>query len=134
MSDEVVIAKGQGTIFLAGPPLVKAATGEVVSAEDLGGGEMHARVSGVADHLATDEPHALQMARRVVASLPPPRPSALVRDRASVPPLVSAGCSAPLSSASAMMILHSTSERKFRRSTHVGRVDSLSAVKACVSR
>jgi 3-methylcrotonyl-CoA carboxylase beta subunit len=59
----------QGTIFLAGPPLVKAATGEVVSAEDLGGGDVHTRLSGVADHLAEDDAHALALARRAVANL-----------------------------------------------------------------
>ena len=69
MSDETVIVRGQGTIFLAGPPLVKAATGEDVSAEDLGGGEMHTRLSGVADHLAEDDNHALQIARTIVANL-----------------------------------------------------------------
>jgi 3-methylcrotonyl-CoA carboxylase beta subunit len=69
MSDETVIVRRQGTIFLAGPPLVKAATGEVVSAEDLGGGDVHARVSGVADHLAADDVHALAIARRIVGNL-----------------------------------------------------------------
>ncbi len=69
MSDETIIVKGQGTIFLAGPPLVKAATGEVVSAEDLGGADVHARRSGVADHLAEDDFHALELARRAVANL-----------------------------------------------------------------
>ena len=69
MSDETVIVKNQGTIFLGGPPLVKAATGEVVSAEDLGGGDLHARKSGVADHLAHDDHHALSLARRIVANL-----------------------------------------------------------------
>jgi 3-methylcrotonyl-CoA carboxylase beta subunit len=69
MSDEAIIVKGQGTIFLGGPPLVKAATGEVVSAEDLGGAEVHARVSGVADHMARDDAHALALARRCVANL-----------------------------------------------------------------
>src|ERR1700685_2326758 len=64
MSDETIIVKGQGTIFLGGPPLVKAATGEVVSAEDLGGADAHARVSGVADHYANDDSHALAIARR----------------------------------------------------------------------
>ncbi|HBR39271.1 MAG TPA: methylcrotonoyl-CoA carboxylase, partial [Sulfitobacter pontiacus] len=59
----------QGTIFLAGPPLVKAATGEVVSAEDLGGGDVHTRLSGVADYLAEDDAHALALARRAVAGL-----------------------------------------------------------------
>jgi 3-methylcrotonyl-CoA carboxylase beta subunit len=69
MSDETVIVKDQGTIFLGGPPLVKAATGEVVSAEELGGGDVHTRVSGVADHLAENDAHALAIARRIVADL-----------------------------------------------------------------
>ena len=64
MSDESIIVKGQGTIFLAGPPLVKAATGEVVTPEELGGAEVHTRVSGVADHYALDDPHALTLVRR----------------------------------------------------------------------
>ena len=67
MSDETIIVKGQGTIFLGGPPLVKAATGEVVTAEDLGGADVHARISGVADYLANDDAHALAIARRIVA-------------------------------------------------------------------
>ncbi|MDQ0562695.1 3-methylcrotonyl-CoA carboxylase beta subunit [Rhizobium mesoamericanum] len=69
MSDEAIIVEGQGTIFLAGPPLVKAATGEVVSSEELGGGDVHTRLSGVADHLARDDAHALALARRAVANL-----------------------------------------------------------------
>jgi len=69
MSDETVIVRRQGTIFLAGPPLVKAATGEEVSAEDLGGAEVHARVSGVVDHYAQDDRHALGLCRRIVARL-----------------------------------------------------------------
>jgi 3-methylcrotonyl-CoA carboxylase beta subunit len=69
MSDETIIVKNQGTIFLGGPPLVKAATGEVVSAEDLGGGDVHTRLSGVADHLADNDTHALALARQVVGSL-----------------------------------------------------------------
>jgi 3-methylcrotonyl-CoA carboxylase beta subunit len=69
MSDESIIVRGQGTIFLGGPPLVKAATGEEVSAEDLGGAEVHSRVSGVTDHLASDDAHALAIARRIVANL-----------------------------------------------------------------
>ena len=69
MSDVTIIVKEQGTIFLAGPPLVKAATGEVVSAEDLGGGDVHTRLSGVADYLAEDDAHALALARRAVAGL-----------------------------------------------------------------
>ncbi|MBO9432670.1 methylcrotonoyl-CoA carboxylase [Ruegeria sp. R13_0] len=69
MSDVTIIVKEQGTIFLAGPPLVKAATGEVVSSEDLGGGDVHTRLSGVADYLAEDDAHALALARRAVGSL-----------------------------------------------------------------
>ena len=76
MSDENVIVRDQGTIFLGGPPLVKAATGEVVTAEELGGGDLHARVSGVTDHLAADDADALRMVRQIVATLGPrpPRP------------------------------------------------------------
>jgi 3-methylcrotonyl-CoA carboxylase beta subunit len=69
MSDESIIVRNQGTIFLAGPPLVKAATGEVVSAEDLGGGDVHTRLSGVVDHLAQNDMHALSMARTIVSNL-----------------------------------------------------------------
>jgi 3-methylcrotonyl-CoA carboxylase beta subunit len=72
MSDEVVIVKGQGTIFVGGPPLVKAATGEEVSAEELGGADVHARVSGVADHYAVDDAHALAIVREMVAQLDRP--------------------------------------------------------------
>ena len=75
MSDETVIVKEEGTIFLGGPPLVKAATGEVVTAEELGGGEVHARRSGVVDHLAEDDAHALAIVRSIVDTLPlPDRP------------------------------------------------------------
>ncbi|WP_030379853.1 MULTISPECIES: carboxyl transferase domain-containing protein [unclassified Streptomyces] len=70
MSDEAVIVRGQGTIFLGGPPLVKAATGEVVTAEELGGGEVHSRTSGVTDHLAEDDAHALRIVRNIVSTLP----------------------------------------------------------------
>ncbi|MGP3534900.1 acyl-CoA carboxylase subunit beta [Microbacterium sp. RD1] len=73
MSDETVIVRNQGTIFLGGPPLVKAAIGETVSAEDLGGGEVHARRSGVVDHLAENDEHALEIVRDIVATLPAPR-------------------------------------------------------------
>ncbi len=69
MADESIIVQNQGTIFLGGPPLVKAATGEVVSAEDLGGGDVHARTSGVVDHLAKDDYHALSLARKIVSNL-----------------------------------------------------------------
>jgi 3-methylcrotonyl-CoA carboxylase beta subunit len=71
MSDESVIVRGQGTIFLAGPPLVQAATGEVISAEDLGGGDLHARKSGVVDHLAENDEHALTIVRDIVSTLQP---------------------------------------------------------------
>jgi 3-methylcrotonyl-CoA carboxylase beta subunit len=79
MSDEAIIVSGQGTIFLAGPPLVKAATGEIVTAEELGGADVHTRLSGVADHFAEDDHHALAIARRIVGTFnrapqpPPPR-------------------------------------------------------------
>ena len=69
MSDESIIVRGQGTIFLGGPPLVKAATGEVVSAEDLGGADLHSRTSGVTDHYALDDAHALDVARRVIGNV-----------------------------------------------------------------
>ena len=72
MSDETVIVRNQGTIFLGGPPLVKAAIGEIVTAEELGGGELHARTSGVVDHLAEDDRHALQIIRDIVSTLPAP--------------------------------------------------------------
>jgi len=71
MADETVIVRNQGTIFLAGPPLVKAATGEVISAEDLGGGDLHGRRSGVVDHVAEDDEHALTIMREIVATLAP---------------------------------------------------------------
>src|SRR5579863_9114753 len=69
MSDETVIVKGQGTIFLGGPPLVKAATGEIVTAEDLGGADVHTRISGVTDHYALNDEHALAICREIVANL-----------------------------------------------------------------
>ncbi len=69
MSDESIIVKGQGTIFLGGPPIVKAATGEIVTAEELGGADMHTRVSGVSDHLALNDAHALSIARSIVGNL-----------------------------------------------------------------
>lgn len=73
MSDESIIVKGNGTIFLGGPPLVKAATGEDVTAEELGGGDVHTRLSGVADHLADDDAHALELIRNIVESLGDPK-------------------------------------------------------------
>jgi 3-methylcrotonyl-CoA carboxylase beta subunit len=77
MSDESIIVRNQGTIFLGGPPLVKAATGEVVSAEDLGGGDVHTRISGVCDHLAENDHHALAIARRIVGNLNRKKPQPL---------------------------------------------------------
>jgi 3-methylcrotonyl-CoA carboxylase beta subunit len=74
MCDEAIIVRNQGTIFLAGPPLVKAATGEIVTAEDLGGADVHTRLSGVADHFAADDMHALGLARRIIGHLAPTRP------------------------------------------------------------
>ena len=85
MSDESIIVKNQGTIFLGGPPLVKAATGEVVSAEDLGGGDVHTRLSGVVDHLAQDDHHALSIARNIVGHLNRSKPASLQR-RDSIDP------------------------------------------------
>jgi 3-methylcrotonyl-CoA carboxylase beta subunit len=89
MSDETVIVRNQGTIFLGGPPLVKAATGEEVTAEELGGGDVHARTSGVADHLAQDDQHALEIVRDIVATLPAPPP--LPWERAAPRPPAHAG-------------------------------------------
>ncbi|NNE89741.1 MAG: methylcrotonoyl-CoA carboxylase, partial [Silicimonas sp.] len=86
MADESIIVKEQGTIFLGGPPLVKAATGEVVTAEALGGGDVHTRLSGVADHLAEDDAHALAIARDIVAHLNISAAQTVVR-QASEPPL-----------------------------------------------
>lgn len=85
MSDESIIVKNQGTIFLGGPPLVKAATGEVVSAEDLGGGDVHTRLSGVADHLAQNDTHALSMARTIVSHLNRQKPNELVLKAVEAP-------------------------------------------------
>ena len=93
MSDESIIVKNQGTIFLGGPPLVKAATGEVVTAEDLGGGDVHTRLSGVADHLAQNDLHALSLARSAVAHL---NAAASVRtEPVEVPPRASEGLKQP---------------------------------------
>ena len=85
MSDESIIVKEQGTIFLGGPPLVKAATGEVVTAEDLGGGDVHTRLSGVADHLAQNDLHALSLARTIVSNLNRSKPQQMAL-RESVEP------------------------------------------------
>lgn len=86
MADEAVIVRNQGTIFLGGPPLVKAATGEVVSAEDLGGGDLHTRTSGVADHLAASDAHALEKVRSIIKNLNRPSKTKLAL-RAPVEPL-----------------------------------------------
>jgi 3-methylcrotonyl-CoA carboxylase beta subunit len=85
MADEAVIVRNQGTIFLGGPPLVKAATGEVVNAERMGGGETHCSISGVTDHLANDDAHALLLTRKIVANLNY-QESVLSKPRATVPP------------------------------------------------
>ncbi|MGQ0750541.1 MAG: carboxyl transferase domain-containing protein [Betaproteobacteria bacterium] len=85
MSDEAIIVRNQGTIFLAGPPLVRAATGETVTAEQLGGADVHTRVSGVADHLADDDRHALELARRALGHLNRARPAAPPRSEPRPP-------------------------------------------------
>ena len=77
MSDESIIVRGQGTIFLGGPPLVKAATGEEVSAEDLGGADLHSRTSGVTDHYAVNDHHALAIVRNIVGNLNRVKPQSL---------------------------------------------------------
>src|SRR5580698_771579 len=79
MCDESIIVRNQGTIFLGGPPLVKAATGEVVSAEELGGGDVHTRISGVVDHLADNDAHALEMARNILGHMNYQKPGWLVK-------------------------------------------------------
>ncbi|MBF6568463.1 MAG: methylcrotonoyl-CoA carboxylase [Candidatus Binataceae bacterium] len=85
MCDENVIVKDQGTIFLAGPPLVRAATGEQVTAEELGGGDVHTRISGVSDHLADDDRHALQIARSIFSNLGPKAAPAIIQDQPEDP-------------------------------------------------
>ena len=85
MSDETVIVRGQGTIFLAGPPLVKAATGEIISAEELGGAETHGRRSGVVDHVAENDEHALLIVRDIVGTLQPPNPAVVNRAEPRAP-------------------------------------------------
>ncbi len=85
MSDETVIVRNQGTIFLGGPPLVKAAIGEIVTAEELGGGDVHSKISGVTDHLAENDEHALQIVRDIVATLPKPAAPAWDVDTAVEP-------------------------------------------------
>ena len=85
MSDETVIVRNQGTIFLGGPPLVKAAIGEIVTAEELGGGDVHSKISGVTDHLAENDEHALQIVRDIVSTLPRPAAPAWDVDTAVEP-------------------------------------------------
>jgi 3-methylcrotonyl-CoA carboxylase beta subunit len=85
MCDENVIVKNQGTIFLAGPPLVRAATGEQVTAEELGGGDVHTRISGVSDHLADDDRHALEIARAMLSNLGPVRTAPIVQEQPEDP-------------------------------------------------
>ncbi|MFF2299297.1 carboxyl transferase domain-containing protein [Arthrobacter sp. NPDC058127] len=87
MSDETVIVRNQGTIFLGGPPLVKAAIGEIVTAEELGGGDVHSRISGVTDHLAENDEHALQIVRDIVSTLPKPAAPAWDVSDVVLPPL-----------------------------------------------
>ncbi|MEM8551759.1 MAG: carboxyl transferase domain-containing protein [Pseudomonadota bacterium] len=95
MADESIIVRQQGTIFLGGPPLVKAATGEVVSAEELGGADVHARTSGVADHYALDDRQALAMARQAVANLGPPTPAQVTLSPADAPAVGEMGAAMP---------------------------------------
>ncbi|HMN94531.1 MAG TPA: carboxyl transferase domain-containing protein [Hydrogenophaga sp.] len=102
MSDETIIVKNQGTIFLGGPPLVKAATGEVVSAEDLGGGDVHTRLSGVADHLAQNDLHAIALARQAVKNL----------NASKVPPITTIDPVAPLYPAEELYGVIPTDTRK----------------------
>lgn len=85
MSDESIIVKNQGTIFIGGPPLVKAATGEIVTDEELGGGDVHARISGVVDHLADDDVHALKICREIVSTFAPSDSEALNREETRSP-------------------------------------------------
>lgn len=85
MSDEAVIVRNQGTIFIGGPPLVKAATGEDVTDEELGGADVHCRISGVTDHYAMDDPHALEITRNIVENLDPPQRFPLFRDEPEDP-------------------------------------------------
>jgi len=85
MSEETIIVRNQGTIFLGGPPLVKAATGEIVSAEELGGGDVHCRTSGVADHLAENDEHALSIAREIIACLNRPAATSVQRPQVEEP-------------------------------------------------
>ena len=95
MSDETVIVRNQGTIFLGGPPLVKAAIGEIVTAEELGGGDVHAKISGVTDHLAENDQHALQIVRDIVSTLPRPAPPPGRSTPPSSPSRIRRSCTAP---------------------------------------
>ena len=112
MADESIIVRNQGTIFLGGPPLVKAAIGEVVSAEDLGGGDVHTRLSGVADHLAENDRHALSIARRIVGNLNAAAGSGTLADRAARAGVAMTASRAPLYPADSLLGLIPADPRK----------------------
>ena len=115
MSDEAIIVRGQGTIFLGGPPLVKAATGEVVTAEDLGGAEVHSRISGVTDHMAESDAHALGLARRIVGNLNRGKPHAPDLARARRAALRRRGDLRPRAGRSARAVRRARGDRAHRR-------------------
>jgi len=112
MADESIIVRNQGTIFLGGPPLVKAAIGEVVSAEDLGGGDVHTRLSGVADHLAENDRHALSIARRIVGNLNAAAGSGTLAERAARSGVAMTAPRAPLYPAESLLGLIPADPRK----------------------
>jgi 3-methylcrotonyl-CoA carboxylase beta subunit len=112
MSDETVIVRGTGTIFLGGPPLVKAATGEEVTAEELGGGDVHARTSGVVDHLALDDEHALAIGRSIVSNLNRRPPAPPWDRRTPEPPAIPAGSTDPASDAAGLYAAVSADPRR----------------------
>ncbi|NBS95076.1 MAG: methylcrotonoyl-CoA carboxylase [Betaproteobacteria bacterium] len=112
MADESIIVRNQGTIFLGGPPLVKAAIGEVVSAEDLGGGDVHTRLSGVADHLAENDRHALSIARRIVGNLNAAAGSGTLAERAARAGVAMTASRAPLYPADSLLGLIPADPRK----------------------
>jgi hypothetical protein len=115
MSDESIIVKNQGTIFLGGPPLVKAATGEVVSAEDLGGADVHTRISGVADHLRRERPPCAAIARRIVGNLNWKKPMSLDlasrASRSTIPP----NCTGVIPTDTAQALRRARGHRPHRR-------------------
>ena len=122
MSDETIIVKGQGTIFLGGPPLVKAATGEVVTAEELGGADVHARKSGVADHMAADDEHALSLARRIVANLNTKKTVDIPLLAPREPSFPAGGARRHRAGGHAQAIRHARDHRAHRRRLRVRRV------------